>query len=105
MSLARPRFTIRRLMVLVAFSAVGISAWIHFSRADAFETILLSQIGGVLIAWGLIIVVIGAIATLFSRFSSPPREEMRVDPGPSEEFPGANSDESSCQVGPPDANS
>ena len=105
MSVTRPRFTIRRLMVVVAISAVGIWGWIRFSRAGPFERILLSQIGGVLIAWGMIIVLIGSIARLLGRFSVPPREEMPIGPGPSQEPQGAKIEESSCRVAPLDANS
>jgi hypothetical protein len=59
-------------MVVVAISAVGSWGWVHYSGANPFEKILFRQIVGVLVAWGLVIVLIGSIAALLSRCSSPP---------------------------------
>jgi hypothetical protein len=37
MPLRRPQFTIRRLMVAVAISAVVVWGWVHYSQAGPFE--------------------------------------------------------------------
>ncbi len=73
MPLARLRFTIRRLMVAVAISALGLWVCVRYARGDPFERILITQMIGAFIAFGMMIGGCASLAALIGRVCSPRR--------------------------------